>query len=267
MAIETLRAGDWIVTKDQHDAAGQLVLRQIEETFHRTAQHLLFLTIRSSTGQTQTLTTTNEHPVYVEGLGWIKALDLEPGHNLLEPDGGTSTVIATRHETHREGISVYNFRVNEAHTYFVREEGSTTEPVWVHNAYHAMGNPALRGVAENYSKRAQELWKRLPERGRYGATVSVSAKNGVEVVSLYGNIGAKGRTFAQNEIDDFLKSVRNDGGIAIHTSGTVHSEVALRQRFKGISAIGISNPNGPCPNCLGTYFEPAKFFNLAWPDR
>ena len=133
MAIETLRAGDWIVTRDQHDADGQLVLRQIEETFHRTAQHLLFLTIRSSTGQTQTLTTTNEHPVYVEGLGWIKALDLEPGHNLLEPDGGTSTVIATRHETHREGISVYNFRVNEAHTYFVREEGSTAEPVWVHN--------------------------------------------------------------------------------------------------------------------------------------
>jgi hypothetical protein len=143
-AIELLKAGDWVLTRDESDAEGELILRQIEEKFERTAYNLLFLTIRSSSGQTQTLTTTNEHPVYVEGLGWIVAQDLEPGQEVMEPDGSKSTVIATRHERRLEGITVYNFRVNECHTYFVREQASEAEPVWVHNANYG-NNPFLKG--------------------------------------------------------------------------------------------------------------------------
>jgi hypothetical protein len=168
-AIELLQAGDWVITRDESDAEGELILRQIEEKFERTAYNLLFLTIRSSSGETQTLTTTNEHPVYVEGLGWIEAIDLEPGQEVLEPDGSKSTVIATRHERHLEGITVYNFRVNECHTYFVREQASQAEPVWVHNALCGPGRKM--GVAENLSQQASRYQKQITGLSRGWAYV------------------------------------------------------------------------------------------------
>jgi hypothetical protein len=72
--------------------------------------------------------------VYVPGRGWVISRELQEGDELLESAGGTSTVIAARYERHPRGILVYNFRVSESHTYFVRERDSKAEPVWVHNA-------------------------------------------------------------------------------------------------------------------------------------
>jgi len=68
-----------------------------------------------------------------------------PGDRLLEPDGSWSQVLATAREEHPEGVAVFNFRVEQAHTYFVRAEGSTARPVWVHNAsYELVPDPAPR---------------------------------------------------------------------------------------------------------------------------
>jgi hypothetical protein len=39
-AIETLRPGDYVLARDEHDADGELVLRQVEEVFQRTAYRL-----------------------------------------------------------------------------------------------------------------------------------------------------------------------------------------------------------------------------------
>jgi hypothetical protein len=132
--IELLKAGDWVLTRDESDAEGELVLRQVEETFVRTAFRLQIITLRSSSGVEQTLQTTAEHPVYAMGKGWIASGEIQPGDQLAEPGGGTTTILASRKEIHRKGITVYNFRVQESHTYFVREAGSQAEPVWVHNA-------------------------------------------------------------------------------------------------------------------------------------
>ncbi len=58
----------------------------------------------------------------------------------LNGPNGPSTVMACRSVKYPQGINVFNFRVNESHTYFVRAEGSQAEPVWVHNAmYNAQG--------------------------------------------------------------------------------------------------------------------------------
>lgn len=181
-AIELLKAGDWVLTRDESDAEGELILRQIEEKFERTAYNLLFLTIRSSSGQTQTLTTTNEHPVYVEGLGWIEAIDLEPGQEVLEPDGGKSTVIATRHERHLEGVAVYNFLVNECHTYFVREQGSQAEPVWVHNAEYGIGRYGRKALAGEQHHGILDAWAkanfpRYVSRASSNPAIELSAMN------------------------------------------------------------------------------------------
>ncbi len=67
----------------------------------------------------------------------ITCRELAAGDELLEPTGGVSTVLTTRYEKHPQGITVYNVRVAASHTYFVRADGSTAEPVWVHNANYS----------------------------------------------------------------------------------------------------------------------------------
>lgn len=62
---------------------------------------------------------------------------------------------------HPEGITVYNFRVAEAHTYFVRGNDSTAEPVWVHNAENYIDDVAEpvnpRADIEELASEAQSL--------------------------------------------------------------------------------------------------------------
>ncbi len=133
--IETLRPGDYVLARDEHDADGELVLRQVEEVFQRTAYRLQIITLRSSTGIVQTIQATAEHPVYALQQGWVEAGKLQAGDTIAEPNGAISTITAVRTERHPQGIPVYSFRVQDAHTYFVRAEGSQAEPIWVHNSY------------------------------------------------------------------------------------------------------------------------------------
>jgi hypothetical protein len=135
--IEMLRPGDLVLSRSETDPSGQNVLRRIEEVFVRRVQSLQILTVRSSCGTLQTLYTTQVHPVYINTRGWVDAGHIHVGDQILEPTGGLATVTASRFENHPDGILVYNFRVSRTHTYFVREQGSTAEPLWVHNIYLA----------------------------------------------------------------------------------------------------------------------------------
>jgi hypothetical protein len=70
----------------------------------------------------------------------------------VEPGGGISTVVAASYERHPAGIAVYNFRVSESHTYFVREQGSAGEPVWVHNADYGLPATTEESVADKLQR-------------------------------------------------------------------------------------------------------------------
>jgi hypothetical protein len=133
-AIERLKEGDTVLSSDEFDLTVPLQLRTVERVFVRTAYHLTILTIRSSSGQIQTIFTTSEHPFYCPQDGWIESRDLKVGDELHQSDGGASIIIGTRSERHPRGITVYNLRVADSHTYFVREGGTFAEPIWVHNA-------------------------------------------------------------------------------------------------------------------------------------
>lgn len=52
---------------------------------------------------------------------------------MISPDGRDAVVESTRFESHPEGISVYNFEVEDAHTYFVEDGQGQQTAVWVHN--------------------------------------------------------------------------------------------------------------------------------------
>ena len=67
------RAGSKVLALEEHNPAGELVLRDVEEVFERVAYQLQIVTIRSSSGVVQTIQTMAEHPVYGLGQGWTSS--------------------------------------------------------------------------------------------------------------------------------------------------------------------------------------------------
>ena len=79
------------------------------------------------------LKTTDEHPFWVVGEGWVKAGNLAVGESLLRSDGGVAVVESTLREDYTTGVSVFNFEVERSHNYFVAHSAGGIG-VLVHNA-------------------------------------------------------------------------------------------------------------------------------------
>ena len=132
--VEDVLKGDLVVSRDENDPHGRLVLVPVDETFRRLADHLRIVDIHDAEGNTGVIRTTDEHPFFERVRGQIAARDLRAGDTLVTRGGDCVRVAATRREEHPEGIPVYNFRVPGTHTYFVRPNDWTGDAVWVHNA-------------------------------------------------------------------------------------------------------------------------------------
>ena len=76
----------------------------------------------------ETISATPTHPFYVDKLGWTLARSLKAGDVLVLSNGELVTVEWVQHEILESPIKVYNFEVEDFHTYFVGECG-----VLVHN--------------------------------------------------------------------------------------------------------------------------------------
>ena len=132
--IEDILSDDLVLTRDENDPDGPLVLVRVDRTFRRIAFHLRILSIDDICGQSDSIETTDEHPFFERDRGRVDARDLKVGDVLVTLRGRLVTVTGTRREEHLEGVPVYNFRVPGTHTYFVRPRGSTGDAIWVHNA-------------------------------------------------------------------------------------------------------------------------------------
>ncbi len=130
--IEDVREGETVMAMDP--ATGRLRPKAVLHTFVRTANHLQLVTIEDSTGQSQTLQTTDEHPFWsADRKAWIVAEDLHPDERVLGPSGELQQIRDNHREEHPEGVTVYNFEVDDFHSYFVAG-GVENLPLLVHNA-------------------------------------------------------------------------------------------------------------------------------------
>ncbi len=122
VAIERLKAGDVVISTnpDTLETASKTVL----ETYVRKVDKLVHLTING-----EEIVTTDNHPFYVQGRGFINAGSLLVGDKLISVNGEDLFVEKHRVEEFDEPVAVYNFQVEDYHTYFVGESA-----VWVHNS-------------------------------------------------------------------------------------------------------------------------------------
>jgi hypothetical protein len=81
------------------------------------------------------INTTDTYPFWVEGKGWIEADELKAGDVLRLYTGELKAVEKVEIEVFDRPVKVYNFEVEDWHTYYVTEQG-----VLVHNAKDCGGN-------------------------------------------------------------------------------------------------------------------------------
>ena len=122
LAIEKIKSGDKVISTDPEtmETSPKIVL----ETYIREVTTLVHLTVNG-----EEIVTTVDHPFYVKNQGFIKAGELIVGDELLDVNGNVLLVENFDVELTDDSVKVYNFQVEDYHTYHVSGLG-----VLVHNA-------------------------------------------------------------------------------------------------------------------------------------
>lgn len=108
----------------------QWEVKEVKQLFVHEENELVHLVING-----EKIDTTINHPFFVDNLGFISAKDLQVRDELRLYDGSTATVESVEIEDFEEPVLVYNFEVEEFHTYFVGEQSFL-----VHNDCTVHGN-------------------------------------------------------------------------------------------------------------------------------
>lgn len=138
---------------------GECTLKRVVQLFRNEKYELVHVQVRGAT-----ITTTAGHPFFVQGQGWIFAKDLKVGYQLKLLSGGTALVEAVEWEELSEPVTVYNFEVEEFHTYFVGIHGFLVHNLCVqktvagdHNGYSA--RVSVGGEANRHAPHAHIFYK------------------------------------------------------------------------------------------------------------
>ena len=90
------------------------------------------------------------HPFYVPNSGWVKAIELRAGDILVLQSGKYVIVEKIQHEILETPVTVYNFEVEDFHTYYVGESS-----ILVHNDCKPMGKQKGSAPRSNQAQNAQ----------------------------------------------------------------------------------------------------------------
>ena len=120
-AIEEIRAGDYVYS--YNEGIGQSEERKVLQTFIHDVDEVLDIYLGNDT----VITTTEEHPFYVNGK-YINAGELKEGMLLMTNSCDKISIVKIVVRKLKEKIKVYNIEVDGNHNYFVGEN-----KVLVHN--------------------------------------------------------------------------------------------------------------------------------------
>jgi len=118
--IEEIREGDLVWAWNEE--TGESELAEVIRVYERETLEVYTLHV----GVGETLETTDEHPFWVVGRGWVEVEDLQVGDILRTYEGQELRLVAV--ERQERVLRVYNFEVRGLHTYFVGDAS-----ILVHN--------------------------------------------------------------------------------------------------------------------------------------
>lgn len=124
VAIETVKKGDLVWAENPETK--ERSLKRVVRTFRNQSNELVQIRTLD-----EVITATPTHPFYVRGKGWVRAGDLQKGDKLCLRDGTCTLVVLTHRKKLKTTVNVYNFEVEDFHTYYVGIQG-----ILVHNVCH-----------------------------------------------------------------------------------------------------------------------------------
>ena len=142
LAIEKIKSGDKVISTDPETM--ETSPKTVLETYIREVTTLVHLTVNG-----EEIVTTVDHPFYVKNQGFIKAGELIVGDKLLDVNGNVLLVENFDVELTDDSVKVYNFQVEDYHTYHVSGLG-----VLVHNAgdYSNLKDSKYVGEGKKFTK-------------------------------------------------------------------------------------------------------------------
>ena len=187
IAIESVRIGNLVWSENPE--TGEKSLKKVVRTFANETKELVHIFANG-----EEIITTPEHPFYVINRGWIGAIHLRAGDILVRLNGENVILEKIQHELLEAPVKVYNFEVEEFHTYYVGDSA-----LLVHNS---CGQTQSRGVG-NKGWVGDKTWKENV------ATV----KNGGTITSLNGGIPTEGQA---------IRLINESGGKILRIEGAHH---------------------------------------------
>lgn len=175
--IEEIRVGDEVFAYNIEN--GETELKEVKQLFVHEEDELVHLVING-----EKIDTTTNHPFFVEDLGFISAKDLQDGDELRLYDGSTASVEAIEIEVLDEPVLVYNFEVEDFHTYFVGEQS-----VLVHNTCGQKGGRKTVDVKlskKKYPESAQHIEEAIKEGQPDTLTIDKGGASARRKASLQG---------------------------------------------------------------------------------
>jgi len=151
VAIEQIKAGDKVWAKNPD--TGEIALKSVVQTFVNETDELVHVFANG-----EEIVTTPEHPFYVANKGWISAIQLRAGDILVSLNGSLVVLEKIQHEILEAPITVYNFEVEDFHTYFVGDDGG----ILVHNTCN---NPGGRHGGTTHRNKIDGVKKQLRQMG------------------------------------------------------------------------------------------------------
>ena len=112
IAIEEIKVGDMVWAENPETREKEL--KKVVRTFVNETTELIYVQIDN-----EEIITTPEHPFYSPAKGWIAACKLRAGDILVLQNGKYVTVDRVQLEVLEVPITVYNFEVEDFHTYYV----------------------------------------------------------------------------------------------------------------------------------------------------
>ena len=247
--ISEINVGDYVWTENVE--TGEKELKQVLQVYVSETDTLVHVSITDENGSETTINTTENHPFYTEGKGWIVASQLENGDKLHTRDGKIQVVKEVSVEKLEAPVKVYNFEVDEQHTYYVSDS-----EVLVHNEctnsnsidsgkkpdtlYHYTNEKGMNGIVDS-NQLNPSLKANNPKDARYGdgqylSDVKPDTQTPVGLAKLFINVPNKYKYTHYVEIDvtdlDVIKG--RDGVFVIPND----SPFDLTDRIIGTGAVG-----------------------------
>ena len=119
--IEEIKVGDKVWAENPE--TGEKALKTVVQTFVNESDELIHLFVND-----EEIITTPNHPFYVPQKGWVSAINLRAGDILVLVNGKYVALEQVQHEILETPVTVYNFEVEDFHTYYVGQSD-----VLVHN--------------------------------------------------------------------------------------------------------------------------------------